>query len=160
MTLLPDDLNSPGLEKVVIQFGGTTLKGYLEPPAQNTVAELLRGEACRAPGVIGVRRFESDVLEEISTTDVKAIFYVNSFGGDSDHHPLNFHSRAPVVSGLWVRLKFLDGEVMEGIVCNSIRYLVDPGFFLRPTDPDSNNRLVYVVKSRLVDHCVLGMRKL
>jgi hypothetical protein len=59
-----------------------------------------------------------------------------------------------------MRLQFLDGEVMEGIVYNSIRYLIDPGFFLLPTDPDSNNRLVYVRKNWLADHRVLGMRKL
>jgi hypothetical protein len=29
-----------------------------------------------------------------------------------------------------------------------------------PTDPCSNNKLVYVLKSWLVDHRVLGMRKL
>jgi hypothetical protein len=49
---------------------------------------------------------------------------------------------------------------MEGIVYNSICYLVDSGFFLLPTDPDSNNRLVYVRKSWLTDHRVLGLRKL
>jgi hypothetical protein len=49
---------------------------------------------------------------------------------------------------------------MEGIVYNSIRYLIDPGFFLLPTDPGSNNKLVYVLKSWLVDHRILGMRKL
>jgi hypothetical protein len=49
---------------------------------------------------------------------------------------------------------------MEGIVHNSIRYLIDPGFFLRPTDPGSNNKLVYVMKTWLKDHRVLGMRKL
>jgi hypothetical protein len=59
-----------------------------------------------------------------------------------------------------MRFQFLDGEVMEGIVYNSIRYLVDPGFFVLPTDPGSNNTLVYVVKSWLVDHRVLGLRKL
>jgi hypothetical protein len=83
----------------------------------------------------------------------------NSFEGDSDHKELNFHSRAPIVHGIWVRLQFRDGEVMEGIIYNSIRYLVDPGFFLLPTDPDSNNRLVYVRKSWLADYRVLGMRK-
>jgi hypothetical protein len=59
-----------------------------------------------------------------------------------------------------MRLQFVDGEVMEGIVYNSIRYLIDPGFFLLPTDPDSNNKVVYVRKDRLVDLRVLGMRKL
>jgi hypothetical protein len=66
---------------------------------------------------------------------------------------------APVTQGIWMRLQFRDGEVMEGIVCNSLRYLSEPGFFLLPTDPDSNNKLVYVMKSWLVDHRVLGMRK-
>ena len=59
-----------------------------------------------------------------------------------------------------MRVEFLDGEVMEGIVHNTLRFLVDPGFFLVPTDPDSNNRLVYVMKSWLKDHRVLGVRKL
>jgi hypothetical protein len=160
LTLVPGDLKLSGLQKVVIQLGSSTIKGYLESPEQSTIEELLSSDACRVSGVIRVRRLDSDVVEAISTTDIKAIFYVTCFDGNSDHNPLNFHSGVSVVPGIWVRLKFVDGEVMEGIVSNSIRYLVDPGFFLRPTDPDSNNKLVYVVKSWLADHCVLGMRKL
>jgi len=38
--------------------------------------------------------------------------------------------------------------------------MVDPGFFLLLTDPASNNRLVYVLKSWIVDHRVLGVLKL
>ena len=91
-----------------------------------------------------VRLLDSEVFEDISVKDIKAVFYVNSFDGDSDHKQLNFHTRAPIVHGIWMRFQFLDGEVMEGIVYNSIRYLVDPGFFLLPTDPGSNNKLVYV----------------
>ncbi len=107
-----------------------------------------------------MRALDSDIVEEISAEDINAVFYVNSFEGDSEHEHLNFHTRAPIVHGIWMRLQFLNGEVMEGIVYNSIRYLVDPGFFLQPTDPDSNNRLVYVRKTWLADHRILGMRKL
>jgi hypothetical protein len=49
---------------------------------------------------------------------------------------------------------------MEGLVHNTIRFVVDPGFFIRPTDPESNNRLVYVVKNGLKDCRVLGLRNL
>jgi len=147
-------------EKVVIQFGTGTLKGYLDSPAWNTIEELVSNAPHSSPETFRIRRLDSDVVEEISIKDVKAVFYVNSFDGDSDHNHLNFHTRAPIVHGIWMRFQFLDGEVMEGIVYNSIRYLVDPGFFLLPTDPGSNNKLVYVVKSWLVDHRVLGMRKL
>jgi hypothetical protein len=147
-------------EKVVIQLGARTLRGYLDSVALNTVEELLSHAPPSSPESFRLRHLESDKVEEISANDVKAVFYVNSFEGDSDHKELNFHSRAPIVHGIWVRLQFRDGEVMEGIIYNSIRYLVDPGFFLLPTDPDSNNRLVYVRKSWLSDYRVLGMRKL
>jgi hypothetical protein len=147
-------------EKVVIQFGTGTLKGYLESPASDTIEGLLGDAPQGSPETLRVRRLDSEVVEEVSFKDVKAVFYVNSFNGDSDHRDLNFHTRAPIVHGIWMRVQFLDGEVMEGIVYNSIRYLIDPGFFLLPTDPGSNNKLVYVLKSWLVDHRVLGMRKL
>jgi hypothetical protein len=132
----------------------------LESPAWNTIEELLSNAPVGFPPTFGVRSIESNVVEQVSIADVKAIFYVNSFEGDSSHKDLNFHSRAPIVHGIWMKVQFFDGEVMEGIVYNSIRYLVDPGFFLLPTDPDGNNKLVYVVKSWLTDHRVLGLRKL
>ncbi len=122
--------------------------------------ELLSRAPQSSPESFRVRSPESDAVEDISAEDIKAVFYVNSFEGDSEHEHLNFHTRAPIVHGIWMRVQFLDGEVMEGIVYNSIHYLVDPGFFMLPTDPDSNNRLVYVRKNWLADHRILGMRKL
>lgn len=147
-------------EKVVIQFGDRTLKGYLESPVWDTIEDLLSNAPSAAPETFRVRLLDSGKIEEVPTKGIKAVFYVNTYEGDSEHNHLNFHSRTPVTEGIWMRLQFRDGEVMEGIVYNSLRYLVDPGFFLLPTDPESNNKLVYVVKSWLVDHRVLGMRKL
>lgn len=147
-------------EKVVIQFGAKTLKGYLESPEWNTIEELLGNAPQKSLETFRIRRLDTNEIEIVSIKDVKAVFYVNSFEGDSVRNHINFHTRAPIVHGIWMRFQFRDGEVMEGIVYNSIRYLVDPGFFVLPTDPGSNNKLVYVVKSWLVDHRVLGLRKL
>jgi len=147
-------------EKVVIKYGERTLKGYLEHPAWGSIEDLLSNAPLNSPRKFRVRILDTDVVEEIQTSEIKAVFYVNSFEGRPRHTDLHFHSRTPTVPGIWVRLKFIDGEIMEGIVANSVRYLLDPGFFLRPTDPDSNNKLVYVVKSWLIDHRVLGVRKL
>lgn len=152
--------DSPRSEKVVVQFGDRTIKGYIDSPAWKTVEEMLSHAPHGSPESFRIRTLESGAVEEISADEIKAVFYVNSFEGDSKHEILNFHSRAPIVHGIWMRLQFRDGEVMEGIVYNSIRYLVDTGFFLLPTDPDSNNRLVYVRKDWLADHRVLGIRKL
>lgn len=153
-------INPKKSEQVVIQFGNRTVKGYLESPIWNTIEDLLSNAPPSSPETFRIRHLDSDLVEEIPTSGIKAVFYVNTFNGDSDHTHLNFHSRAPVAKGIWMRLQFRDGEVMEGIVHNSLRYLVDPGFFLIPTDPESNNKLVYVVKSWLSDLRVLGMRKI
>jgi hypothetical protein len=152
--------DSSRAEKVVIQLPSRTIKGYLDSPAWSTVEEMLSHAPHGSPVSFRVRLLESNIIEDVPANDINAVFYVNSFGGNSDHHPLNFHSHAPIIHGIWMRLQFLDGEVMEGIVYNSIRYLIDPGFFLLPTDPESNNRLVYVRKGWLADHRVLGVRKL
>jgi hypothetical protein len=145
-------------EKVVVQFGTRMVKGYLESPVWTTIEELLSGAPPSSPESFQVRLLESNTVEEIPVKDVKAIFYVHSFEGDPNHKVLSFYGNSPIVHGIWMRLQFHDGEVIEGIVHNSIRYLVDPGFFLLPTDPGSNNKLVYVSKSRLADHRVLGTR--
>jgi hypothetical protein len=144
----------------VIQFGTMTVKGYLESPAWNTIEELLSGAPLSTPETLHVRLFDTNTVEEISIKDVKAIFYVHNFDGDANHKEMSFYGKSPIVHGIWMRVQFLDGEVIEGIVHNSIRYLVDPGFFLVPTHPGSNNKLIYVSKSQLADHRVLGTRNL
>jgi hypothetical protein len=148
------------LQKVVIQFGDSVIKGHLESQSWESIEGVLRNAPDFPPRSFRVRPLGSDAIQEISTADAKAVFYVNDFDGNRDHHPLNFHSPSPIVHGIWVRVEFLDGEVMEGIVHNTLRFLVDPGFFLTPTDPESNNQLVYIMKSWLKDHRVLGVRKL
>jgi hypothetical protein len=146
--------------KVVVRYGTKTIKGYIESPVWTSIEELLSHAPHKAPEAIGIRLLDSDVVEQISLRDIKALFYVRSFDGDSTHTELTFHSQAPIIHGVWVRLQFIDGEIIEGIVYNSMRFLVDPGFFLVPTAPESNNKLVYVVKSSLSDHRILGLRKL
>lgn len=151
------DVDTSNWQKVVVQFGAKSVRGYLEPHVWNTIEDILN----HTPGEkLRVRLIDSGATEEIQLSDVKAVFYVNSFDGNPVRNHINFHTRAPIVHGIWMRLEFLDGEVMEGIVHNSIRYLVDPGFFLLPTDPGSNNKLVYVTKKWLVDHRILGLRKI
>jgi len=154
------ETNSTCSTRVVVQCGTKTVKGFLDSPAWHSIEELLRNAPPSIPTVFRVRLLESHVIEEIPADQVKAVFYVDSFEGNANRRDLRFHSRAPIVHGIWMRLQFRDGEVMEGIVYNSIRYLIDPGFFVLPTDPGSNNKLVYVAKSALADHRILGLRKL
>ena len=67
----------PGPEKVVIQFGTETIKGYLESADCNTIEDLLSNAPLGALETFRIRRLNSDVVEEISVKDAKAVFYVN-----------------------------------------------------------------------------------
>src|SRR5579863_3405923 len=111
-------------QKIVIQFGTRTLKGYLESPAWTTMEDLLKAATSRTLETIRIRCVDSGVVEEVYTKDAKAIFYVNSFEGDSKHESLRFYTSAPIIHGVWMRFQFKDGEILEGIVHNSIRYLL------------------------------------
>jgi hypothetical protein len=147
-------------ETVVIQCNDRTIKGILEWPPWEAREEFSRENPDSPPSSFRIRHFQSSVVEEVPADLVKAVFFVRDFDGSAEHTELQFHTHAPVVPGIWMRVKFRDGEVIEGVVHNSIRYLIEPGFFLRSIDPGSNNRLIYVMKSCLVDHHILGLTKI
>ena len=146
-------------DRVVIRYNGEVIKGYLEQQKAEDLGGLL-GQANRRIQDTLTVRLENGELKQVPTAKVKAIFFVKSFEGQSERDELKFFSHAPIVHGIWTQVHFLDGEVVEGIVHNSMHHLVDPGFFLIPTDPGSNNKLIYVTKSALKDYRVLGVRAL
>lgn len=140
------------LDMLVIQFGDRTVKGYAER-SQWPSAENLDFHA--APPVF--RRLGSDKMEPISLEGVKAIFFVKSFEGKW-HDDLRFHDHLPAPECLWVRVTFHDGEVIEGLIGNNDSYVVHPGFYMSPIDPEGNNWLIYVLKNKLRDFQILGLR--
>ncbi len=144
---------------VVIRCGDRIVKGRLESPCWNAEENTLPRPPAETCNVFRIRRLDANVVEEIPASDVSAIFFVNDFYGDPKRTTVRFHAHEPVLPGVWIQVQFPNGEVIEGVVENSIRFLLDPGFFLRPTDPGSNNKLVYVMKSALADHHVLGVTK-
>ena len=82
---------------------------------------------------------------EVSMKDLKAIFMVRHFIGDSLHKERKKYIEGEKPSGRKVEVTFIDGEVLVG---TTLGY--DPkrqGFFIYPADPKSNNIRVYVVSS-------------
>lgn len=160
MTNTPGNPAQKEWEKVVIRLQDEVIKGFLETVRMESLDDLLQNAATGMPRFLRIKRLGSEAVEEIPTEKAKAVFFVNDFEGDAQHKDLHFYKRAPIIHGLWIRIEFLDGEVMEGLVNNTIHFLADPGFFIRPTDPNSNNRLVYVLKVWLKDCRVLGLRNI
>src|SRR3954453_10137066 len=105
-------------EKVVIHVGNEIIKGFLESRPVDGVDVLLRNAAADPPSLLQIRRLADSVIQEIPIEDTKAIFYVKEFDGDREHKSLRFYKGAPIVHGVWIRLEFTDGEIMEGLVHN------------------------------------------
>ena len=87
--------------------------------------------------------------------DVKAICFVRDWdGGVGERHV--FQTR-PKMAGLWINLRFRDGEVMEGIIPNNLMGLESGGFHVIPPNPFGNLQRVFVPKSALIGVEVLGV---
>ncbi len=136
---------------------GKLIKGYADAVPAASLQALLHQDPEALPQEIGVRLVDSNNLISVPLGSLKALFFVKSFEGRAQYKEIKFFNTHPPVEGLWVRVKFFDGESFEGVLHNSIHYLIYPGFFLRPPDPQSNNEAVYVVKASLVEFRVLGL---
>lgn len=89
--------------------------------------------------------------------DLKAVFFVRDFKGDSDYREVKFFKKQDESKWLWVRITFFDEEVIEGRVQNDKELLFSNGFYLWPSDEETNNELVYIVKSAIRDFVILGL---
>ena len=137
---------------------GSLLKGYTDILPDEGVEQALRRGPLAIPKQFTIRTNGSRQNVTVSCEKLKALFFVKSFEGRTQYQEIKFFESHPPVEGLWVRIKFYDGEASEGVVHNSLHHLTSPGFFLKPPDPESNNEYVYVLKASLTDFRVLGVR--
>ena len=61
------------------------------------------------------------------------------------------------MEGLWVRLRFRDGDAMDGLLANNLLQLENQGFTIIPPDPGFQNQRVFVPKAALTEVQVLGV---
>jgi len=82
---------------------------------------------------------------EVSIKDLKAIFMVRDFIGNSQYKERKKYIEEEKPSGKKVEVTLKDGEVLVG---STLGYdSKRQGFFIFPADPKSNNIRVYVVSS-------------
>jgi hypothetical protein len=61
------------------------------------------------------------------------------------------------VEGLWVRVRFRDGETVEGLMPNDLTHVGVEGFFLNPPDTRGNIQRIFVPRSALSELTVLAV---
>ena len=136
---------------------GKLIKGFLKGPAPLPVSS--QPDLDFAVGQqIDLVLSESDQEISLDLVNLKALFFVKTFEGNREYAELKFFDKSPPIRGLWVRVQFYDKECIEGTIENSIQHLIEPGILMRPPDPRSNNEILYVLKSSLINFRVLGVR--
>ena len=144
--------------KVVARLrDGEIIKGYVDTIPVSDFDALFQETSFSLPREIGLRPVDSSKPLSLSLDSLKALFFVKSFEGRKEYREVKFFEKNPPIKGLWVRVRFYDSEHLEGVVRNSLQYLVEPGFFLKPPDLQSNNEILYVIKNSLIDFRVLGV---
>ena len=75
---------------------------------------------------------------------------------DIDLDRKTFLSR-PKLEGLWVRLRFRDGDNLEGVIPNDLLGFLDNGLQITPPDFNSNTDRIFVPRPALTELTVLGV---
>jgi hypothetical protein len=128
---------------VVLLLSRKTVRGYLNP------AQLGQSDQIDLLTMDGEQ-------ESIRTADVKSVYFVREFKEAFELERKTFLSR-PKLDGLWVRLRFRDEDVMEGIVANNLLELLDTGVRLTPPDLHGNVLHMFIPRTALAEMKVLGV---
>jgi hypothetical protein len=128
---------------VVLLLDRSQQQGFLNPAGlggENTVEILSReGE-----------------YQTLDLTKIKSIHFVRDFTEDFQLERKSFLSR-PKLDGLWVRLRFRDGDEIEGIVSNDLLDLLVNGVRLTPPDLHGNSLWIFIPRTALTEMKVLGV---
>ena len=92
----------------------------------------------------------------IDLVDIKGVYFVREFA-DVDSSARKTFATRPRAEGLWVRMKFKDNDMMEGLMPNDLTLLSSDGFLVNPPDSRGNLQRIFVPKSALAELTVLGV---
>jgi hypothetical protein len=129
---------------VVRTLDQETVRGYVSPHSY------LKAEGVELLSTAGQVVF-------LPYKEVKAVYFVRDFDGDREHAERKVFTSRPKLGGLWLRMKFKDNEVLDGILPNDLLQLTDKGFTITPPDPFANNQRIFVPKTALQELVVLGV---
>ena len=94
---------------------------------------------------LAVGGMRGEEIKKIAINSLKAVFFVKDFEGDKNRQESKGLDNLP--AGKKIRARFKDGEVVAGYT--HVFNIDQPGFFLVPADPKSNNERIFIVFSSL-----------
>ncbi len=92
----------------------------------------------------------------IALSDIKAAYFVRDFA-DADSLVRKTFVTRPRTAGLWVRVRFRDNDVIEGLMPNDLTQVGPEGYLLSPPDTRSNVQRIFVPRSAVSEMTVLAV---
>jgi hypothetical protein len=92
----------------------------------------------------------------VDLAEIKGVYYVRDFADSNSLQRKTFTTR-PRVEGLWVRLRFRDGETLEGLMPNDLTHVRAEGFFVNPPDTRGNVQRIFAPRSAVSELTVLAV---
>jgi len=132
-------------KKVLIRrFDRESLPGFVNPQSylQPAGIELLTA---------------SGNLLAVPYEEVKALYFVRDFDAEEPPAESRLFQNRPKMSGVWIRMKFRDGEVMDGLMPNNLLQLEPYGFTFVPPNAGANSQKVFVPRTALTEVQVVGV---
>jgi hypothetical protein len=139
------DLGVSTNKKVLIsRFDRDALSGFVNPQSYLSTEglELLSQEGS---------------VSTIPYLEIKLVCFVRDFTQGEPRKELRLFTTRPKMEGLWVRMRFRDGDMMDGMLANNLLQLDQYGFSVVPPDPGFQNQRVFIPKSALTAIEVLGV---
>ncbi len=92
----------------------------------------------------------SGTVIAVDLREIKGVYFVREFGEAEALTRKTFTTR-PRAEGLWVRLRFKDSEVLEGLMPADLLQSTPEGYLVNPPDQRSNTQRIFVPRTELVD---------
>jgi hypothetical protein len=92
----------------------------------------------------------------IELREVKGVYFVREFG-DSESLTRKTSTTRPRTEGLWVRLRFRDNEVLEGLMPNDLTQISVDGYFINPPDTRANTQRIFIPRNAMAELTVLAV---
>ncbi|MEE9234166.1 MAG: hypothetical protein V3U28_01840 [Candidatus Acidoferrales bacterium] len=132
---------------------------------KKVVVETVQGE--RLCGYVNPRQLErspalefldaSGQLQQLPWKSVKVAWFVRDWEEPPTRPTQTTFLRRPRLEGLWVRLRFRDNEVLEGLLVNDLLQQGPNGYLITPPDLNGNHQKAFVPRTALAAIEVLGV---
>ena len=133
------------IKKVLVdRFDRERIRGLVQPQTYLQAAGI---EVMSTDGSVSV----------VPYGQIKGVSFVRDLDGDGVFGERREFLARPKAMGLWVELRFRDGDVLQGVLPNNLQALDAAGYGFSPPETAGNAQRVFVPRQALVEVSVLGV---